>query len=204
MTLSSDCAECRYVVQVTPAFRCPAVWPRTAAHWPPPQQPWPHPALVSEVKTEGFDLLSKESPYARERSAVDGDAWVVSFRSAESLLLAGGCRRRCLSILKTLRDRHLDLPGRPVDNYHIKTLLLYECEKHPLDVDWDEACLGDRVNGVLLQLISCLQNRRCPHYFLPGLDLLRGKSIASLDGAAKHAWRILRELLTNSRSLEKL
>jgi len=91
-----------------------------------------------------------------------------------------------------------------VDNYHIKTLVLYECEKHPLDVDWDESCLGDRVNGVLLQLISCLQNRRCPHYFLPGLDLLRGKSVAALDGAAKHAWRILRELLTNSRCLEKL
>jgi len=76
--------------------------------------------------------------------------------------------------------------------------------KHPLDADWAEPCLGDRVNGVLLQLISCLQNRRCPHYFLPPLDLLRGKSVAAMDGAAKHAWRILRELLTNSRSLEKL
>ena len=44
---------------MTPAFRCPGVWPRTAAHWPPPQQPWPHPALAGEVKAEGFDLLSK-------------------------------------------------------------------------------------------------------------------------------------------------
>jgi len=119
-------------------------------------------------------------------------------------LLSGGCRRRSLSILKTLRDRHLDLPGHPVDNYHIRTLVLYECEKHPLDADWDESCLGDRVNGVLLQLISCLQNRRCPHYFVPGLDLFKARSASALDAAARQAWRILRELLTNVRSLEKL
>jgi hypothetical protein len=78
--------------------------------------------------------------------------------------------------LKTLRDRHLDLPGLPINAYHLKTLLLYECEKHPRECEWDEVCLGDRINGILLQLISCLQCRRCPHYFLPNLDLFRGKS----------------------------
>ena len=50
----------RYVVQITPAFKCSGVWPRSAAHWPLPHVPWPHPNLVAEVKTEGFDLLSKE------------------------------------------------------------------------------------------------------------------------------------------------
>ena len=50
----------RYVVQITPAFKCSGVWPRSAAHWPLPHIPWPHPNLVVEVKTEGFDLLSKE------------------------------------------------------------------------------------------------------------------------------------------------
>ena len=128
----------------------------------------------------------------------------MSFRYAEDRLLYGGCRRRCLSILKTLRDRHLDIPGAPILNYHMKTLLLYECEKHPRELEWDESCLGDRINGILLQLISCLQCRRCPHYFLPSLDLFRGKPPASLENAAKQTWRLTRELLTNSRSLEKL
>ena len=50
----------RYTVQITPAFKCSGVWPRSAAHWPLPHIPWPHPNLVGEVKTEGFDLLSKE------------------------------------------------------------------------------------------------------------------------------------------------
>lgn len=195
----------RYVVQITPAFHCSGIWPRSAAHWPPPHIPWPNPNLVAEVKTEGFDLMSRESIYMKDKqSAAEGDAWVVSFHQAETMLLLGGCRRKCLSILRTLRDKHLDLPGKPIENYHMKTLLLYECEKHPRELEWDETCLGDRINGILLQLISCLQNRRCPHYFVPTLDLFRGKSSSSMDAAAKQAWRILRELLTNSRSLEKL
>ena len=122
----------RYIVQITPAFKCSGVWPRSAAHWPLPHIPWPHPALVAEVKTEGFDLLSKECLSLQgKQSAMEGDAWVISFLEAENRLLVGGCRRKVLSILKTLRDNHLDLPGNPVTSYIMKTLLLYECEKHP-------------------------------------------------------------------------
>ncbi|OQR77708.1 protein mab-21-like [Tropilaelaps mercedesae] len=196
----------RYVVQITPAFRCAGLWPRSATHWPLPHVPWPGPAVVTEVKAEGFDLLSKECVTLQgKQSSMEGDAWVLSFLDAENRLLnSGGCRRRCLSLLKTLRDRHLDLPGNPVTSYHLKTLLLYECEKHPRDQDWEETCLGDRINGILLQLISCLQCRRCPHYFLPHLDLFKGKSASALESAAKQAWRLTRELLTNPRSLEEL
>ena len=32
-----------YTVQITPAFKCIGVWPRSAAHWPVPQIGWPHP-----------------------------------------------------------------------------------------------------------------------------------------------------------------
>ncbi|XP_008475176.1 protein mab-21-like [Diaphorina citri] len=148
----------RYIVQITPSFKCGGIWPRSAGHWPLPQIPWPHPNLVVETKTEGCDLLSKECAAMQgKQSAMEGDAWVMSFTDVESKLLIGGCRKKCLSILKTLRDRHLELPGNPVTNYHMKTLLLYECEKHPNELEWDESCLGDRINGILLQLISCLR-----------------------------------------------
>lgn len=196
----------RYIVQITPAFKCSGIWPRSASHWPPMHLPWPNANLVAEVKSEGLDLLSKESNYAKEKqsSTTEGDAWIISFYHVEEMLLLGGCRQKCLSVLKSLRDKHLDMTGHPVENYHLKTLLLYECEKHPREAEWDETCLGDRINGILLQLISCLQNRKCHHYFLPNLDLFKGKSPAALDAAAKQVWRILRELITNSRSLERL
>ena len=196
----------RFVVQITTAFKCTGIWPRSSLHWPTPHITWPNPNLVAEVKTEGFDLLSKDSIYMKDKqqSAAEGDSWVMNFHISENLLLQGGCRRKCLSILKALRDKHLDLAGKPIENYHMKTLVLFECEKHPREMEWDETCLGDRLNGILLQLISCLQNRRLPHYFLPNLDLFKGKSTVAMDGAAKQVWRILRELLTNSRSLEQL
>ncbi|XP_014208686.1 protein mab-21-like [Copidosoma floridanum] len=196
----------RFVVQITPAFKCAGVWPRSASHWPIPHVPWPYPSLVAEVKTEGFDLLSKESVSMQgKQSAMEGDAWVLSFSEAENRLLQGGCRKRCLSILKALRDRHLaKAPGNPVSSYHMKTLLMYECEKHPLETEWDESSLGDRINGIFLQLISCLQCRRCPHYFLPNLDLFKGKSPSALENASKVVWGLTRELLMNSRAFEKL
>lgn len=195
----------RLIVQITPAFKCAGLWPRSAAHWPLPQIPWPHPNIVAEVKTEGFDMLSKECIALQgKNSAMEGDAWVLSFNEAENRLLQGGFRKRCLSILKTLRDRHLDLPGNPVTSYVMKTLLLYECEKHPRELEWDESSIGDRINGIFLQLISCLQCRRCPHYFLPNMDLFKGKSPGALENASKQVWRLTRIMLTSSRCLEEL
>ncbi|KAJ1114215.1 hypothetical protein NDU88_002454 [Pleurodeles waltl] len=195
----------RYVVQITPAFKCTGIWPRSAAHWPLPHIPWPGPNRVAEVKAEGFNLLSKEChSLSGKQSSAESDAWVLQFAEAENRLQMGGCRKKCLSVLKTLRDRHLELPGQPLNNYHMKTLVSYECEKHPRESDWDESCLGDRLNGILLQLISCLQCRRCPHYFLPNLDLFQGKPHSALENAAKQTWRLAREILTNPKSLEKL
>ncbi|KJH44681.1 hypothetical protein DICVIV_09288 [Dictyocaulus viviparus] len=59
-------------------------------------------------------------------------------------VLAGN-RRKTLSILKCLRDTHLDFPGTPITNYILKTLILYECEKHCNDFEWEDNCIGDRV-----------------------------------------------------------
>lgn len=144
------------------------------------------------------------SIFQGKQSAMEGDAWVISFTEVENRLLTGGCRRKCLSILKALRDNHLELPGNPITSYILKTLVLYECEKHPREFEWDESAVGDRINGILLQLISCLQCKRCPHYFLPTLDLFKGKSPSAMENASKQVWRLLRELLTNTRAFEKL
>lgn len=80
----------RIIVQITPAFRCPGLWPRSATHWPLAVTQWPHPSMVADVKAEGFDMLSKEcTALAGKNSAMEGDAWVLSFNEAESRLLQG-------------------------------------------------------------------------------------------------------------------
>ena len=79
----------------------------------------------------------------------------------------------------------------------LTTLVLYECEKHALEAEWDESCVAERATGVLLQLIACLLARRCPHYLVPAVDLFRGLPGAALDAAARRAWCVVRELITN-------
>ena len=86
----------------------------------------------------------------------------------------------------------------------LTTLVLYECEKHPLEAEWDESSVPDRATGVLLQLIASLLARRCPHYLVPAVDLFRGLSPAALDDAARRAWRVVRELITNPNWADRL
>jgi hypothetical protein len=161
-------------------------------------------------------MLSKQQNAA---SSMEGDAWTMSFVNVEDMLLARNCRRRCYSILKTLRDKHLDFANSPITNYILKTLLLFECEKHPKESEWGEVDIGDRIigkralhemltqparPGILLQLVSCLQCRRCPHYFIQTVDLFRGKPAAVLEQSAKQSWQLVREIILNSRALERL
>lgn len=56
-----------YTVQITCAFRCNGIWPRSASHWPRSSIPWPNPSIANEVKSEGFDLFSKETNAAQNQ-----------------------------------------------------------------------------------------------------------------------------------------
>lgn len=63
---------------------------------------------------------------------MEGDAWAISMENAERILFTQPpCRQKVLNILKTLRDKHLDYPDTATSNYLLKTLVLWECEKHP-------------------------------------------------------------------------
>jgi hypothetical protein len=201
------CIREKFLVHIIPAFRCAGLWPHSASQWPfsPTQFPiWPNTNQINEVKNDGFNILSRETIYMKDKQASsEGDAWIMSFTEAEDRLLQNGTRRKCFSTLKTLRDRNFD--PIPITNDVLKSLVLYECEKHPNEYEWsDEITLGDRLNGILLQLISCLQCRKCPHYFLPNVDLFRGRPIQLLDHAAKQSWRLTREMLIDSHCLGRL
>lgn len=196
-----------YSVQITCAFRCNGIWPRSASHWPIVGVPWPNDNLVNQVKNEGFDLTSRETSITqasnKQATSMEADAWSMNMHNAENLLLVGG-RKKTLSILKCLRDYHLDFHGTPISNYILKTLVLYECEKHCTEYEWDDSAIGDRVIGILLQLVSCLQCRRCAHYFLPHLDLLRAKPPHLIEHGAKLTWALVRKLMLDPMALQSL
>lgn len=80
----------RYMVQITPSFKCTGIWPSSSSHWPVVDIPWPHRSLAAEIKTQGFDLLSREGLATQGKNAsMEGDAWVISFVEVENRLLMG-------------------------------------------------------------------------------------------------------------------
>lgn len=165
----------KYNVQITCAFRCMSIWPRSANQWPNSLSNWPSIELTKEVRCEGFDLFSKESQWTNANNqqnqqtknnlssklnlninnlthtngnnTMEGDAWAISMIQAENILLSDSNKKKVFSILKTLRDCHLDYVDSPIDNYIIKTLMLFECEKHHNDHEWHNFCLSDRIIG---------------------------------------------------------
>ena len=60
-------------------------------------------------------------------------------------------------IFSILFHQYFSPQGNPVTVHVLQTLVLYECEKHPREEDWEDAHIGDRISGILMQLISCLQ-----------------------------------------------
>uniref|UniRef100_A0A183CMQ6 Mab-21 domain-containing protein n=1 Tax=Globodera pallida TaxID=36090 RepID=A0A183CMQ6_GLOPA len=229
----------KYIVQITCAFRCSGIWPRSASHWPTSQVQWPSIEMAKEIRLEGFDLLSKDlcpstsgtaqqqnnnnnnKQYQQQQQTtqnqqqqqqqqtnttmMEGDAWVMSTVQAEDKLLHCHANRdKVYSILKALRDRHLDFTGSATTSQLVKVLVLYECEKHYHNHEWNDFCLGDRIIGILLQMVNCLQCRRCPNFFLPQLDLLKNRSSKSLDESARAVWALVRQLMLNAKALEQL
>ena len=91
--------------------------------------------------------LASTTPMA---TTVEGDAWAMSMENAERVLFTRQNVAKVLSVLKTLRDRHLDYPGAVTTNYVLRTLVLWECEKHINDQEWQDYCLSDRIIGFAL------------------------------------------------------
>lgn len=50
----------RHRFQLTCAFHCNGIWPRSASHWPNSRVQWPNREMAKETRLEGFDLFSRE------------------------------------------------------------------------------------------------------------------------------------------------
>ncbi|XP_002740936.1 protein mab-21-like 3 [Saccoglossus kowalevskii] len=139
-------------------------WPRSPV-WPPKHK-------VEEVRKIGTDSVAKDNLY-----------WLTSFSRCEIALLDGidsdeGCRKQCLRLLKKIREDHWQSPA--LSSYHLKNLLLWECEKYPNSHDWSRDMLGQRFVGLVGSLLKCLRGQNCPHYFIPSINLFRNKENSKL------------------------
>ena len=73
-----------------------------------------------------------------------------------------------LRIMKALRKEH---NLGPLNSYHLKTVLLFECEANPNPSQWSHIKLSERFIGLLQRLENCLLQMNCPHFFIKHLNL---------------------------------
>ncbi|XP_068671833.1 cyclic GMP-AMP synthase-like receptor 1 [Montipora foliosa] len=151
-------------------------WPEDADEWKErSRRGWPNQNLVQEIWHDGCHLVAKQPKGSNVPEREKGFLWTYSFSKAEKkLFLKGGhgeessCRKQVLRILKALRE---ELELHPLKSYHLKTMLLYECEAKPSPSNWTFDCLGDRFMGLLQRLEDCLRQKNCPHHFMREFNL---------------------------------
>lgn len=136
---------------------------------------WPMQSLIQEILQDGCHLVVKKPKEKNLLQEEKGFLVRYSFSEAEKKLFNKGghheensCWKQVLRILKALRK---ELNLGPLNSYHLKTVLLYECEANPDPSQWSHKKLSERFIGLLQRLENCLFQNNCPHYFIKHLNL---------------------------------
>ncbi|XP_031548635.1 protein mab-21-like 2 [Actinia tenebrosa] len=161
-----------YSIDLTLAIKDES-WPDDADEWKTRHRGWPTRDLVGAIVRDGCHLVAK-----RPKQAFTTESeyfWRYSFSGAEKKLALQGergeegtCRKKILRILKLLREQY---QLTPLTSYHLKTIMFYERETYPRLSLWKEDQLAIRFTSALARLRSCLQQRKCPHYFIKDVNL---------------------------------
>lgn len=159
-SLQYDCAV---------AIRC-VDWPSAASEWVHRKrnQEWPTQQLVNEITKEGCLIVPKIPTNSKTRLE-----WRLSFCLAERKLMRSleKQQRLCYIFLKGIWRKFLKPPaGKGLQSYHLKNVLLWECEAVPAD-NWSCDTLTERVFGLLFRLKGFIEKGSCPHYILPENNL---------------------------------
>nr|XP_012617259.1 protein mab-21-like 3 isoform X1 [Microcebus murinus]XP_012617261.1 protein mab-21-like 3 isoform X1 [Microcebus murinus]XP_012617262.1 protein mab-21-like 3 isoform X1 [Microcebus murinus]XP_012617263.1 protein mab-21-like 3 isoform X1 [Microcebus murinus]XP_012617264.1 protein mab-21-like 3 isoform X1 [Microcebus murinus] len=164
-------------LELAPAVEIPTTWSQKA-RWPRCLQRWPSPERVKCIKSFGFNLLARSNYH-----------WELSFLQAEQVLLEqldedGGCRRKCLQVMRQLKE-DVWCPGkRPVlTSHHLQTVLFWTCEKYPHFKDWQ--VFSKAFLRLVRKLHKCVSQHFLKHYFVRNSNLLRCANSGELDAVAQ-------------------
>lgn len=171
--LAVETTEQHVEAELVPAIEITNHWPKKA-RWPRFLKRWPSKEKARTVKSFGFNLLARSNYH-----------WQLSFTRAEQELLEdmdedGGCRLKCLQVIRKLKEDHWCPGNKPViTSYHLQTLLFWTCEKYSRPKDWK------RFQKSFLRLVKklqkCVLQRYLRHYFVKSYNLLKYANTNELD-----------------------
>jgi len=172
-SLSKDTVTC---------IRC-LVWPPQAADWPIRSRShnWPDSETINTVVSRGCDVVQAIHPSCRQDEWMSKYQWRLSFSRAEVTLLNSWTPVQQIiyhmlrfvvkrEILTEEYDEELNLPK--LSNYHIKTLMLWECEQKPQSWWSAETSLIKLCSSLLYKLSDCVAVKCCQQYFISNCNLL--------------------------------
>ena len=147
-------------------------WPPVARSWISRERKyaWPANAIVSEVQRNGCDFVHVSHRDYKH----DSFQWRYSFSRAEITLLRSWTpiQQIIYHMLRYVAKRTCELEDddKVICTYHLKTLMLWACERK--SPDWWES---HRVLGLCSKLLNTLmlwiRKKHCSHYFIPEWNL---------------------------------
>ncbi|XP_019625270.1 PREDICTED: cyclic GMP-AMP synthase-like, partial [Branchiostoma belcheri] len=203
------------------ALEVPTPWPKCTKGWNQSVTHWPDSRDIRAIKRNELHLVAKAAPHDKDP---DGEKlWRLSFSQAEKEIFNGRgqilsptdasnhatlCRKDCLRCLKYIKYK-LQLTGgvsRDVDfaSYHLKTVLLHAIVKRP--DGWENENLVTCLVCVIDVLVSSIETRHLPHFFIPGYNLFEPaifKGLEHLDTVKDQFLRV-KEDLVNERLPKEL
>ena len=158
-------------------------WPPQAAEWltRPRQHGWPESSTVRKVEQDGCDVVQAVHPSCRQDEWMSKHQWRLSFSRAEVTLLNSWTPVRQIvyhmlrfvmkrTVLAITNDSNPNWPK--LCNYHIKTLMLWECEEKPQSWWSAESSLIKLCSSLLHKLSDCVAVKHCQQYFISNCNLL--------------------------------
>ena len=169
-------------LDAVPCMRC-LLWPTLAANWPTRYRNhgWPEQRTIHSVVINGCDLVGAVHPLCRQDKLMNEHQWRLSFSRAEVTLLNSWTKVQQIvyhmlryilkrEVLSKTDDQEQDLPK--LSNYHIKTLMLWECEQKPQSWWSAESSLIKLCSSLLHKLSDWVEDKRCQHYFISSCNIL--------------------------------
>ena len=192
-------------VDVVRCVRC-LVWPPQAADWPTRQRNygWPDSTIVDLVVSNGCDVVGVAHRLCKQDEWMSKCQWRLSFSRAEIVLLNSWMPiqqivyhlLRVYAKTEHLTDSTNNLEAQKLNNYHIKTLMLWACELKSKNWWTDDLNLVRICVEMMHILAVWLADTQYPHYFIYSCNLIDNSfdtktttsQLMSLDNKWMSAW----------------
>ncbi|XP_071965974.1 cyclic GMP-AMP synthase-like [Antedon mediterranea] len=130
--------------------------------------------IVPGLILNGRHFVAKSPRHLRDHKEY-GQLWRESFSKKEKKRIKAmdkmnECRRDCLKILKTIREKRGESQLKLLSSYHLKTCMLHLANRSELS--WEPDKLADRFKDLVQTLIDFLRDSNIPHFHCRSMNLI--------------------------------